>query len=151
MMTQCNSLYGIDFTLTYNVHTCDADYKPFWSHGYAAVQTHQESHGYYHTPQDTIDKVSTAYALKNSQLGMAVLAQVAEVQGVTQLREARGLCPSLPNWGEYGRMSFSNPVTMIDGSLSREHTTSAGLLPTTNTLRSVNRSFSGVENAIESP
>jgi Zn-dependent M28 family amino/carboxypeptidase len=82
MMAQSNNLYGIGFTLTFNVHTCMADYQPFWSHGYAAVQTHQESHGPYHTPSDTIDKVSTAYALKNGQLGIAVLAQVVEVRGV---------------------------------------------------------------------
>jgi len=82
MMTQYNTLYGTNFSLTYNVHTCDADYRPFWSHGYPAVQTHQESHGPYHTPSDTIDKISSAYALKNGQLGMTVLAQVAGVQGV---------------------------------------------------------------------
>ena len=43
----------------------------------------QESHGLYHTPSDTIDKISSSSALKNGQLGMAVLAQVAAVLGVT--------------------------------------------------------------------
>ena len=43
--------------------------------------THSETHGPQHTPSDTIDKVSTAYALKNGQLGMAVLAQTAGVRG----------------------------------------------------------------------
>ena len=81
LMTHDNTLYGTNFTLTYNVHTCSADYLPFWEHGYSAVQTHQESHTYQHTPADTIDKVSTVYALKNGQLGMAVLAQIAEVRG----------------------------------------------------------------------
>jgi hypothetical protein len=90
MMTQDNTLYGIGFTLTYNVHTCGADYKSFWGRGYTAVMTHEEptlysnDHGPAHTSSDTIDQVSTAYALKNGQLGMAVLAQVAEVQGVAQ-------------------------------------------------------------------
>ena len=80
LMTQDNTLYGINFTLTYNVHTCNADYKSFWSHGYTAVMTHEETHGPAETSSDTIDKVSFAYALKNGQLGMAVLAQIAEVQ-----------------------------------------------------------------------
>ncbi len=82
MMTGDNTVYGINFTLTYNVHTCSADYLSFWSHGYPAVMTHSETHGPQHTPSDTIDQVSFKYALKNGQLGMAVLAQVVEVQGV---------------------------------------------------------------------
>ena len=44
--------------------------------------THEETHGPAHTPSDTIDKVSTEYALKNGQLGMAVLAQTAGVRAV---------------------------------------------------------------------
>jgi len=44
--------------------------------------THEESHGPAHPLSDTIDKISSRYALKNSQLGMAVLAQIAEVQRV---------------------------------------------------------------------
>jgi Zn-dependent M28 family amino/carboxypeptidase len=79
MMIRYDTIYGIDFALTYNAHTCSADYQPFWSHGYPAVMTHEETHGPAHTSSDTIDKVSTVYALKNGQLGMAVLAQVAEV------------------------------------------------------------------------
>jgi Zn-dependent M28 family amino/carboxypeptidase len=81
MMTQDNTLYGINFTLTYNVHPCVSDAGSFWEHGYPAVFTHSETHGPQHTPNDTIDKVSTAYALKNGELGMAVLAQVVGVRG----------------------------------------------------------------------
>jgi hypothetical protein len=44
--------------------------------------THSEKHGPQHTPSDTIDQVSFKYALRNCQLGMAVLAQVVEVQEV---------------------------------------------------------------------
>lgn len=82
MMTKYNALYGLNFNLTYNVHTCESDYTYFWSHGYPAVMTHDEVHGPAHTPSDTLDKVSKEYALKNGQLGMIVLAQVAEVQGL---------------------------------------------------------------------
>jgi Zn-dependent M28 family amino/carboxypeptidase len=34
LMTKDNTPYGINFTLTYNVHTCSADCLSFWSHGY---------------------------------------------------------------------------------------------------------------------
>jgi hypothetical protein len=83
MMTQDNTLYGINVTLTYNVHiTHGSDHWSFWLHGYPAVMTHSETHGPQHTPNDTIDQVSFKYALKNGQLGLAVLAQVAEVRGL---------------------------------------------------------------------
>lgn len=79
MMTQYNSLYGINFTLTYNVHDCGSDHEEFWLNGYTAVMTHEQIHGPAHTPSDTIEKVSTLYAKKNGQLGMSVLAKLAEV------------------------------------------------------------------------
>ena len=80
MMTELNALYNVNFTLTYNAHTCSSDYAPFWWRGYTAVMTHEETHGPAHSPEDTIDKVSTLYAKKNGQLGMSVLAELAEVQ-----------------------------------------------------------------------
>jgi len=78
LMTQCNSLYNIGFNLTHNVHECGSDHKTFWGHGYTAVMTHSETHGPAHSANDTIDKVSTLYAKKNGQLGMSVLAILAE-------------------------------------------------------------------------
>jgi len=80
MMIAHNDLYNIDFTLTYNVHGCTSDHRPFWEVGYPAVMTHQETHGPAHTPDDVIDQVSTLYAKKNGQLGLSVLAELAEVQ-----------------------------------------------------------------------
>jgi Zn-dependent M28 family amino/carboxypeptidase len=79
MMAQHNSLYEIGFTLTYNVHDCWSDHRSFWDHGFDAVMTHQEEHGYAHSADDTVDKVSTLYAKKNGQLGMSVLARLAEL------------------------------------------------------------------------
>ena len=40
---------------------------------------HTESHGPAHRLEDTVDKVSTLYAMKNCQLGMSVLARLAQV------------------------------------------------------------------------
>lgn len=83
MMTQDNTIYGVNFTLTYNAYPWGlSDHVPFWSHGYPAVMTASETLGPEHTPSDRIDLVSLNYALKNGQLGMAVLAQIAEVRGV---------------------------------------------------------------------
>ena len=82
MMTEYNTLYGINLTLNYNIHTCSSDHIPFWAYGYTALMTHQEVHGPEHTSDDTIDKVSTSYAEKNGQLGMSVLATLAEVQDI---------------------------------------------------------------------
>ena len=79
MMTEYNTLYDINFVLTYNTYTFVSDHTPFWDNGYTAVTTHSESHGPVHSPQDTVDKVSTVYAQKNGQLGMSVIATLAGV------------------------------------------------------------------------
>lgn len=89
MMTEYNTLYAIGFSLTYNVHTCSSDHRPFWSKGYTAVMTHEESHGPAHSQEDTIDKVSTSYAKKNGQLGMSVLAKLAQLEsGARSFRQS---------------------------------------------------------------
>ena len=87
MMTRFNTIYGINFNLTYNVHPCGSDYKSFWSNGYSAVMTHSQTHGPAHTQFDTINNVSSDYALKNGQLGMALIAQIAEVQDLSKNME----------------------------------------------------------------
>ncbi len=77
LMTDHNSLYATNFTLTSNNHTCASDHVPFRDRGFPAVTTHSEEHGPAHTPDDTIDHVSFGYAKKNAQLGLSVLAEVA--------------------------------------------------------------------------
>jgi hypothetical protein len=98
MLTQQNTLYGIGVQLNYNGHyghgvTCTSDYVPFKSSGKPWVMTHSQviagtptpdngaDHSYQHSIYDTVDKVSTAFAKKNGQIGMSVLAELAEVQG----------------------------------------------------------------------
>ena len=81
-MVRSDTLYGINATLTYNLFHCFSDHRPFWSEGYPAIMTHSESHGFHHTPDDTLDKASFPYARKNAQLGMAVLAHYA---GITRM------------------------------------------------------------------
>ncbi len=80
MMEKDNALFGINFTLTHNkCRSCNSDQSSFWSKGYNAVMTAAETRGPEHSASDTIEHVSTAYVLKNSQLGLAVLAQTAEI------------------------------------------------------------------------
>jgi hypothetical protein len=76
-----NSQYEIGFNLTYNVHDCGSDHTSFWKEGYTAITTHTEKHAPdVHTPQDTIDSVSPAYAAKNARLGMLILADTADLR-----------------------------------------------------------------------
>jgi Zn-dependent M28 family amino/carboxypeptidase len=80
IMTEHNTLYSIGFDLTYDLfRTHTSDHKAFWARGFPALTIHTESHGPAHTPNDTVDKISTFYAKKNCQLGLSVLARLAEV------------------------------------------------------------------------
>lgn len=101
MLTQQNNLYSIGLQLNYNGHygfgvTCGSDYIPFRDAGITWVMTHQQvtagtptpdngaDHAYQHTPDDTVDKISTTFAKKNVQLGMSAIAKLAEGQGSPQ-------------------------------------------------------------------
>jgi hypothetical protein len=79
MMTEYNILYGIYWTLTYNVlAAAGSDHFSFWDYGYPAVWTSSESWGPIHTENDTIDIMSVAYAAKDGQLCMSVIAALAK-------------------------------------------------------------------------
>ena len=78
LMVANNNLYGIGFKLQFNQHNCGADHTPFVRQGYKAIMMHQEDHGHQHTPDDTIDKVSTRYAALVGKLALSVLAAQAE-------------------------------------------------------------------------
>jgi hypothetical protein len=81
LLTQYNSLYNINFNLTYNVHNCSSDHLSFRHCGYPAIMTHSQSHAPQdHTQNDTIDLISPNFARKNAQIGMLMLARTAEVQ-----------------------------------------------------------------------
>jgi hypothetical protein len=82
LMVQDNSLYGVNATLTSNVHSCDGDHVPFRAAGIPTFMIHSESHGPAHTSGDTMDRASFAYAVENARLGAAVLARVAGVEGI---------------------------------------------------------------------
>lgn len=77
LMADYNALYGTDFALTRNRHTCTSDHVSFRERGYPAVTTHCEEHGPAHTPDDTVGQVSFPYAARNARLGLPVLAEKA--------------------------------------------------------------------------
>ena len=77
LMTANNSLYDFGLSLTYNVHNCSSDYVHFRDHGYAWLMTHEPTHGPAHTADDTLDKISAAYAARNGRLCLSVLAELA--------------------------------------------------------------------------
>ncbi len=80
LFSRHNRLYGIHLALTDNEHACTSDHRSFWARGHPAVMTHAETHGPAHTPADTVDHASFPYAKKNAQLGLSVLAEMAEIQ-----------------------------------------------------------------------
>jgi Zn-dependent M28 family amino/carboxypeptidase len=78
LYTQYNEQYGIGLNLTFNVHECGSDHTSFRKEGYPAITTHSQEHAPAdHTPGDTIDLVSPAYAAKNARLGALVVADTA--------------------------------------------------------------------------
>jgi len=122
-MTTYNSLYSIGFNLTYNVHSsCSSDHVPFRSNGYTTIFTHEETHGPSHTIYDTIDKVSTAYARKNAQMGLAVLADLAEVQKSAADINGDGIVDALDlrDLGENFQTSDLNSDLNMDGVVDVE-------------------------------
>lgn len=139
MMTQHNSLYGIGFALTYNVHTCGSDHRSFWQYGYTAVMTHCQTHGPAHTASDTVDKISTLYAKKNGQLGMSMLATLAEVQAsgplpgdidgdsqvnindLVLLAKAFGTTPNDPAWNPDADIDNDGTIGLADLAILAHH------------------------------
>jgi len=105
LMADYNTLYGTNFTLTENIHSCASDHAPFRDRGFPVVTTHCEEHGPAHTPDDTIDHVSFEYAKRNAQLGLSVLAEMAGIrdeEAGTTVPKAPGMIvwniPGGPDW-----------------------------------------------------
>lgn len=82
LLFENNRRYGIGFTLVTDRHACHGDHTPFQEAGFPAINTHQEDHGaHYHTANDTLERVSFPYAAKNGQLGLSIIATLAERVG----------------------------------------------------------------------
>jgi hypothetical protein len=71
---EINEQYKLGYTLTQNTKKCFSDHRPFWDAGFCALMFHCSDHGPAHTPKDTADQVSYAYAWKNAKLGLILLS-----------------------------------------------------------------------------
>jgi hypothetical protein len=61
-------------------YTGNSDHASFWQFGYNAVFYHEyKFNPYYHSPQDTIDKMDMDYDMRVSRLILATLAELSEV------------------------------------------------------------------------
>jgi len=81
-----NSEYGIDFTIkrAWNISSDrprgGSDFFDFLLHGYEAVAFWQSGHyDYYHSPEDTIDKVNFSYLVNVTRLIVASAAHLADI------------------------------------------------------------------------
>ncbi len=81
-------------TMPYILHVDDSawwgDFYPFWQHGFAAVN-HEESwdwydpdfNPYYHSTEDTVDKLSPEFFEGSARIGVAALALLAGAANVS--------------------------------------------------------------------
>lgn len=84
LLFENNQRYAIGFSLVEDRHACRGDHTPFAEAGFPAINTHQEVHGpHYHTANDTIERVSFPYAAKNGQLGLSIIATLANANAAT--------------------------------------------------------------------
>jgi hypothetical protein len=109
LMMHNNRMYGFNFTLIKQANIYASDHVSFWSFGYPAIMTHAPRPRWpAHTTEDTIDKVSFSYAKRNAQLGLSVLATVAEMHGAAGYQQ-----PKQPTLGRLVWPS-SRPVNHLD-------------------------------------
>ena len=74
-VVEINEQYKLGYTLSQNTKKCFSDHRPFWDAGFCALMFHCSDHGPAHTPKDTADQVSYAYAWKNAKLGLILLSE----------------------------------------------------------------------------
>ncbi|MCX6873485.1 MAG: M28 family metallopeptidase [Verrucomicrobia bacterium] len=85
LLFENNLRHGIGFTLVEDRHACHGDHTPFQEAGFPVINTHQEDHGaHYHTANDTLERVSFPYAASNGQLGLSIIATLADRVVATQ-------------------------------------------------------------------
>jgi len=78
-----------------------SDHYHFWEAGYSAVfYAEYNFNKYYHSPEDIIENMDISYAVKNSKLILATLAELAEI---TELQAPiKPVIISGPSEGKYG-------------------------------------------------
>ncbi|MDV2480864.1 Zn-dependent exopeptidase M28 [Methanoculleus sp. Wushi-C6] len=110
-----NTIYGINLTLTRKPGSHVSDHTPFWAAGYPAMMTHAPPQQSAHTPDDTIDRISFPYAVKNARLGLSVLAKAADAEGGIATRWT--VLHTAPDWSRLFTIAGCDyPGTLAAGS-----------------------------------
>jgi PKD repeat protein len=79
--SQYNSLYDIGLNVIYSEDSGGSDHVAFWNAGYPAIMiASRESSPQTYSPHDTIEYVYPAFAKKNAQLGMVLVAETAGIR-----------------------------------------------------------------------
>jgi leucyl aminopeptidase len=123
------------------------DHSSFWDYGYTAVMTFEayppwsgsDFNLYYHTPEDTLDKLDLDFALKNTKTCIATVCELADPYNLPTkitLLEPDGKNDTV-KWGEKYNILWSgttnqislsyapgidgekNPIVTCDGSLEK--------------------------------
>jgi hypothetical protein len=85
-MVNVENLYDpyINLNLIHGGYTWGSDHNSFWDQGYNAIFTFEYTETpYYHTSEDTIAHANLSYALKNTKLLLASLAQLTAPAGTS--------------------------------------------------------------------
>jgi len=85
-MVNVENLYDslIDLNLIHGGYTWGSDHNSFWDQQYNAIFTFEYTETpYYHTSNDTIAHANISYALKNTKLLLATLAQLTAPTGIS--------------------------------------------------------------------
>jgi len=85
-MVNVETLYDslIDLTLIHGGYTWGSDHNSFWDQEYNAIFAFEYTETpYYHTSEDTIAHANISYALKNTKLLIATLAQLTAPTGIS--------------------------------------------------------------------
>jgi Zn-dependent M28 family amino/carboxypeptidase len=114
-MSAANAAYGLGLTLTFNLNPGPSDYNSFRDYGFPALDPYiPGDYEEYHTPADTVDVVSLPWAKKVTQLGLALLADTAELSDVITIPGGVGVPRDLDGDGTYedangnGRTDFAD-------------------------------------------
>ena len=106
----------LNLTIIPSGYTYGSDHHSFWEYGYDSVFYHEYNfNDYYHSPEDTIDKMNMDYDTRSSELIIATLGELAQAQLLGEPPENPAK-PNGPIEGVKGQeLTFSTSTTDPDG------------------------------------
>ena len=106
----------LNLTIIPSGYTYGSDHHSFWEYGYDSVFYHEYNfNDYYHSPEDTIDKMNMDYDTRSSELIIATLGELAQAQLLGEPPE-NPVKPNGPIEGVEGQeLTFSTSTIDPDG------------------------------------